>query len=255
MNTDLSLFNELQTQLTTYFSPVKDIVISDLETSKSVSSAFRELKGLDKKIDAKVKELCEPLKREMDRIKAFGEQVKQPVLAAIKDVSNKQLAYEEVLKSERIKQYQAEQEMQRKRDAEARAAMLAQQKEAEEKARAIREEAETNAMFSAPDDAAEVIANAEKEAAKAKANANAESARIAFEAKSQHWEAKKEIKEQKVAGVRRSWKGDIIDESIIPDEYMMKIPNEKKIKNAITHMEIREIPGVRIYEDVTLTTR
>jgi hypothetical protein len=45
----------------------------------------------------------------------------------------------------------------------------------------------------------------------------------------------------------RSWKHEVTDESLVPRHYMAI--DEKKIREAID-MGLRELPGVRIYEEV-----
>lgn len=54
------------------------------------------------------------------------------------------------------------------------------------------------------------------------------------------------------ATAKRPWKFEIIDETIIPREYLM--PNEKFIRAAVNAGK-REIPGVRIYQDIELAIK
>lgn len=49
-----------------------------------------------------------------------------------------------------------------------------------------------------------------------------------------------------------TWTFEIVDESLIPREFLM--PNEKAIRAAV-RAGVRHIPGVRIYQDVSLQVR
>jgi hypothetical protein len=253
--TDLQQFSELQAQLTVFLAPITAMKITNLEESAAATKSFRDIRSWSKKCEDKLKEINAPHKAQIEKNKAFVEQVMAPLLAAQNNITIQQVALEKKLELERKALYQAEQEAQRKRDDEARAQIKAQQEAAAAKARAIQEEAEMEQMFLKPDDAEEAKAKASAEVEVVMAEANAESSRIAFESVQSHRDVKTQIKQVKVAGTRRTWKFDIVDESQIPEEYKMKVVDEKKIKAAVTHMDLRILPGVRIYEDIGITTR
>ena len=58
--------------------------------------------------------------------------------------------------------------------------------------------------------------------------------------------------EHKGSSVRKVWKFEIVDETVVPVEYLTV--DERKIRAAVT-LGAREIPGVRIYEDVSVAVR
>ena len=227
---DLIKFNQLQADLTLFVTPIKDLKVSDRDTSSSASDALKDVKRWDKKLEEKRKELVSPLNDQVSRINEFVKTLKAPLALAEVHLKKELLAFELVLERERQEKLKVEAEERRKREEEARALIKAQQ-----------EEAETLAMFA---DKGEVE--------KLKAQAHAESQRIEFEAKKEHWDAVKEIKSDKVSGVRRTWTFEIIDESLVPVEF--KSVDEKKIRKAMSN-EVREIPGVRIYQETSITAR
>jgi len=251
MSTELQKFDELQTQITLFVAPAKDVRVIDSETSTSASTIFRELTSWEKKVEEKRKSLVGPLNDQVKRINEYAKQVTAPLADAKAHITKELIAFEKILEAQRQEQLRIEREEQRKRDEEARLLILKQQEEAAAKIKAAQEEAEMDAMFS---DDGESIKRAEAEAEAIKAKAEAEARRIEFEAKKEHWDAKKEIATNKVAGTRRTWTYKIIDISKVPPEYLVTSIDDKKVKKSIS-LEVREIPGLEIYQELTITAR
>jgi hypothetical protein len=192
-----------------------------------------------------------PLNNTVSKINEYCKQVKAPILAALDHLKKEQVAFERILEAERAAQRAIEMEERRKREEEAQAKIKAQQEEAAAKIQALKEEAEALAMFD-PTGAKEAEKEAEAAAEAVAAQARAEAERIEFETKKAGWDASKEIKSNKVSGVRRSYKAEIENEALVPREYLSV--DQVKI-NAAVRSGAREIPGVRIFEDITITGR
>lgn len=274
MNNDLVKFDELVSDLTVFVSPIKDLVVTDKTSCDKANLTLKELKFWEKKIEEKRKEMVGPLNDQVKRINEYAKTVTAPLATPESHLKAQLMAYERLLEKEREEQRRIEREAQAKREAEARAvidkqqaearALIAkQQAEAAEAARQAQEDAEALAMFAEPDESEQIKAKAEQEAKEIAAKAEAETARIQaeahmqaqkteFEAKQAHWDVSKDIKANKVIGATRRWTFEVLDESLLPREFL--IADEKKIRTAM-HAGAREIPGVRIFQELSISNR
>lgn len=226
----LTEFNQLQSDLTKFVAPVKEVSVIDRTSSEAATSTLREVKHWERKVEEMRKKLVGPLNDEVARINEYARMVKSPLLEAEIHLKQTLLAFERLLEAEREVERKKEAEERRKREAEAQALIKAEA-----------EKAKTLAMFENDETAAEI-----------EAKARAEAQRIEFEAKKAGWDASKEIAANKVSGVRRVWKFEIDDHSKVPIQYLS--PDEKKIKAAVSK-GVRDIPGVRIFQDAIMAVR
>lgn len=85
----------------------------------------------------------------------------------------------------------------------------------------------------------------------------AEAEKAEAEAKAAPAEVPAPIKKVDVEGVKTNfidrWKYDIINTNEIPENYTQRIADDKKIKAAIA-MGVREIPGIKIYNDPIMSS-
>lgn len=248
---DLVAFSELQRAIADHVAPIKSLQVTSLETSKIATDAYRVLSGYKKDVEAKRVERVSPHNNHVKQINDFAKQVLTPVIEAMDFIKEKQVAYERVLEKEREILRAAERDERRKREEELQIELNRQRDVAESAAKAIKDEAEVAAMF---DEASkEDAGDKAKDAIQAILTQQAiESTRLQFEAQQKNWDNSKEIKDVKVQGVRRSWKAEVIDESLIPHMYLSV--DQVKI-NVAVRAGARDIPGVRIYEDMTITGR
>lgn len=248
---NLQSFDELKANITQYVEPINEISVSNREGSDQASQAFKHLNDLEKRVEAKRKELVGPLNDQVARINAYAKEVLNPISTAKTHLNNQLVAFEKILEEERKEKFRIEREENIKRQQEAMKAADEARLKAEELAAKAKEEAETNAMFDgATDEEAKKLADESER--KARAHAMAEATRIEFEAKKEHWDMNKEIKDDKVKGTRRSWKAQVVDEYKIPREYL--IVDEVKI-NKVVRAGVRSIPGVKIFEEIKMTGR
>lgn len=97
---------------------------------------------------------------------------------------------------------------------------------------------------------AEAKKEQEKEAAKLKKSGDAKGAKALLQQEIIVEAPKVESEIPKVEGlsVRRPWKGEVVDASLLPREYLM--PDEKKINAVVRALGERAvIPGVKIYQE------
>jgi hypothetical protein len=259
--TGIQQLSELQAKLTVFLAPVTSMKVDSIEESQAANVFFKGIREWSRSIDAKLKEINAPHKAEMEKNKAYVEQLMAPLIAAENNIKAQNIAFEKKLEIQREALRRQEQEEHRKREEEARLKIKAAQEEAAAKARAIMEDAEAEAMFMSADDALELQAKANEEQVAAQAKADAESARIAFETQQQHWDTRKEIKAVKVDGARRTWVFKITDEKLIPDNFWLRVLDEKQIKAMMSarKKEIEagtyKIPGIVFEQELSMTSR
>lgn len=251
---ELQKFDELQAQIKMFVNPVKEITVTDQDSSAIASKTFRELTDFEKKVEARRKELVGPLNDQVKRINEYAKQISSPLSDAKTFVSAELIKFEKVLEAQRQEALQIEREARIKREDELRQEIERQKLEADAKIKEMQEDAETLAMFAPKDEAEELKATAEKEAASIKANLEAEATRQAFEQKQEYWDNKKEIAQNKVAGTRRTWTFKVLDIKLVPDQFKVVSVDEKKIKALIGAGE-REIAGIEIYQELSITAR
>ena len=254
MSTELKPFDELQSQIMIFVSPVKEIKVIDKDTSAQASKVFRDLNDWEKQVEAKRKELVGPLNDQVKRINEYAKQIVAPLTGAKAHVSEELIKFERILEAERQDAIRLEREEARKREEEARAKIELQRKEAEAKIAQMKEDAEALAMFAPQEEAEEATTKANEDAEKLKSGVEAEAARVAFETKQEHWDAKKEIAQHKVTGTRRTWTFKVIDLNLVPDEFKIVSLDEKKVKKMIA-LEVREIHGLEIFQELSITAR
>jgi len=220
--------------------------VTDDDRLKYAVALGGEASKIAKRIDAKRKEVTAEASDFVKSVNGF-----------CKDYTDR-LAEIVTITKKKIGAYQYRQELERRKQEEAarKAAQELQDKlrrEAEEMNRKAREEAARKAEEEAK---ARAASQAEIEAAKKKAEEEAAKheihAPIVTAPVIPVQEKVTRTETGAAAHVRRVWKAEIVNEAEIPREYM--IADMKKINDAV-RMGIRELPGVRIYEEVSTVFR
>lgn len=246
----------------------KTVEVSDDNSLKYAVSLGGDAKKIAKAIETQRKKV---IQEPNDFVKAVNNFCK---------LFTEQLAQAEAVLKKKISDYQYQQELERRKREEAarKAAAELQEKlrrEAEEANRKAREEAAKKAE----EESARLRAIAEEEARKRKASEaelkalreKAEQNRLEAIRKAEEEAKLREItapvvqepiitKESSVtrtetgtsAHQRKAWKAEVLDANLVPREYCT--PDLKKINEAVK-MGVREIAGVRIYEDSTTIFR
>lgn len=209
------------------------------EQAETAAGFLKDFKQKRKAAEDARKEITGPLNASLKAVNALFKEVTEPL-----DVADK-------IVREKVGEYQAEQhrlaEIERQKAEEARREQ--ERLAAEERARA--EEAAAKARAAAEAEQNEK-ARAAAEAAAAEAEEKAREQRKA-EASMQA-QVVKAPEAQKLAGVstRKTWKFEIEKPYQVPREYL-KV-NEQAIRSAVAD-GVREIPGVRIFQEESVVVR
>ncbi len=230
---NLQKFDQLKADITLKLSPSLEIKVSDEPSMQKALLAGKEAKHFHKMIEDKRKELVKPLNDEVKAINDYAKSITSPVAQVEAHIKSELLGYERVLEQKR-------REEQARLDAEKKA------KEAElaQKAREEQERKQMEEAFGVEEDDAtqkrnELVSKAEQEREKAELDRDTKA-------------QQKAISQNKVSGTRKVWKFEITSSGEVPREYLMV--NETMIRSAVNN-GIREIPGVRIYEDTQIALR
>lgn len=250
---DLQVFNEIQTNIAMAVAPIKTMVVRDMDTSTSASSARRALRNYEKEVDKKLKEITDPLNAQIKRAREFAKQILIPIDDADAYLENQLKEFAFKLEQECQELLRVEREEKIKRDAEMRIEIEVRRIAAEAEATRLKDEADFEASLIGGETSTDATKQTEILVAQTLAQAEAEAQRIEFEARKEHWDAKKEIAQIKVEGERRVWKYRIIDQNLIPSEYFVRVLDEEKIKQALK-LKIH-VAGVEWYQELTLTRR
>lgn len=228
MDNSLVVFDKLKADITLFAKPCFDVAIVDQASCDAAIVMGKEVKSWSKKVEDKRTEMVKPLNDHVKTINTYAKQITDPLDKAEAHIKAQMKAFQIKLEAERQK------ELKRIEDERKTAEAEAARKLAEQKA-----EAESVAMFMSADDAvrAEIVAEAESE-------------RTHNEIATVHKLQTKEANNMKVSGSRKVWKFDLVDFSKIPREYLTL--SETAVREAIKN-EVREIPGLNIYQDVQVS--
>jgi hypothetical protein len=226
-NKQIQQFDQLQADVTLFVKPVMTIAVTDQDGAQNATTVGKQVKSYLKKVEDLKKALTKPLNDEVKRIRDYADKIALPLENAEQHIKKELVKWERHLENVRREEL-ARAEAERKRQEEEARAKLEQEKEAN----AIAE------MFGSAD---------ATELAKSNLVAEAEAERAVTEIRKEHKEALKEVGGMKVSNTRRPWVFEVEDESKLPREYLMK--NDKALRAAVV-AGTREIPGVRIYQDV-----
>lgn len=230
MENQLAQFDQLKADITIYVAPAKSIVVSDKETQSLAMTSAKDVISWKKKVEEKRKELIAPLLERQREINEYAKQLTEPLLGAETHLKRQLIEWDKKLEAERqaeLKRIQIEREQ--------------KEREAREAAAKAKEEAEAMALFGPTSEATRASLVAEAEAERINTH-------IAKEARKEE----KAVMDNKVSGIRSVWKFEITDESLIPDDFW--IVDEAAIGRAV-RSGIREIKGVRIFEEKTMGVR
>ncbi len=223
-------FGEVQKNIANQVANILAVKIETQEDFKKLEEMAKDAKKFEKQVEERRKEIVAPHNDYVKRVKAFTDAVISPIEGAIAHSKREFLAWNKKLEQQRI-------EAQRKLDEERRR----KEEEARDKLEKEKEEAEMASAFMPENEQAAIaVSHQVQEQVLEK--------QIALESKAEQ----KAINQMKVKGVRKVWKFEVQVPTEVPREYLMV--NEVMIRSAVSN-GIREIPGVRIYEDEVMAIR
>lgn len=227
MTNELQSFDQLKAEVTIFVEPCMTLTVTTPQECEMALVALKDVKRITNKIEDRRKELTKPLVDLQKKYNSYAKEISEPLDKAEAHIKSGLRKWELKLEQERIEAFKKAEEERKKAEAEALAKLEAQ-----------KEEAEAMSMFM---DA--------KESKKAEIVAMAEADRTVVEIEQRQKEAQKEIMSHKVTGARKVWTFEITGENEIPRAFLSI--DEKKIRAAIKD-GVRDIPGVRIYQETTI---
>lgn len=227
MENQLQKFDRLSADIKIFLEPCMAVEVSDPKSCELAIVGLRELKVLLNRVEEVRTGLVKPLNDEVKKINAYAKKISEPLGGGEMHLKKQLGAWEINLERERQKALKEAEEKRKKEEAELKAKLAAE-----------KEEAEAMSMFMD-----------EKEVKKSEIIANAQAERSVIEINEKQKEIEKEIMSNKVSGARKIWKCEIVDESLVPREFL--VVDQTLVRKAMM-AGAREIPGVRIYQDTVI---
>lgn len=260
METNLQQFDELQANITVFLSPIKTLTVTDQASHLVASGALKTITSFKKMVDEKRVSLVKPLNDQVDAINGYAKKIKAPIEEAEAFVKNKMKEFaliEQKRIEEEKRRIQEEEQKERERiAAERKRQELALKTKQEEEAKKLEEskKASTDLMSVFGD-------FSEDNTAQEELKRKQEFERAEFEAKKKReeeeqqkqLEAKKKLLDlEKPKNTRKVWKWEVTAYSEIPDQYWEL--SEAMVNKAVKE-GIREIPGIRIFQETEIVAR
>lgn len=234
--TEITQFNELRAELTTFVSPALAIKVTDFQTSASAINAAKAVKEYQKKVEAKRKELVGPLNDQVKLINEYAKSVAAPLENAELHLKKQLTAFE--LEQEKIRraEFERAEEERKKREAE----LLAKQ---EEERKNLASDSDAADVFgSEPEDVAPEIKAEELELKQLH-----ERVKATQEAKDREYP----IKNMGIKNARKQWKCEAIDLTKVPREFLTISLNSAAVL-AAARGGMTDIPGVKLWQETTI---
>lgn len=225
---ELQIFDPVQAEISGFATPSMQLTVGTPDECMTAMDCAKQIKRLEKAVEERRKQLVDPLNARVKMINAYAKKLLEPVLAAEKHLKGQMITWEKKLEAERVAQA-------KKLELERRA------KEAELAAKKAEEDRKTSLSSAfGPSNEVEKIEPSSVE-------------REAFESERALAMAEKANEDNRVKGAQKYWTFEIVDESQIPDGFFSLDP--AKIRFEIVSRGIREIPGIKIYQETRLSIR
>ncbi|MCU0414190.1 MAG: hypothetical protein MUE91_07305 [Ignavibacteriaceae bacterium] len=222
MNTGLEIFQPIKTEILLFADKCATIVVNS-DTIDMAKSLVKDAQKIEKLIEEKRVETKKPFLEKEREIDARAKELAGDLTSAIKGLREQIRSYE--IEKERIRQ----EELRKVQEEQAR--FETERRKAEEERAKLEAEAKANGTPLPDIPAVPVVSDVSELDLRMR---------------------EKELEQSKSKSLRTAWDYKIVDESLIPRMYM--IPDEKKLRAAIKS-GLREIPGLKIYEDPNLVLR
>lgn len=223
MENELAIFQPIKAEIIGLANKCNTLIVSRA-TIDSAKSLVKDAQKIEKIIEDKRKEITAPLLEQQRGYKAFADNLVKELSDGIKglreQIKNFEIA-EEKIRLEELRKIEEE-----------RARVAAEMRKAEEERAKLEAEAKANGtpLTDIPQVTMPVSDVSELDLRM----------------------REKELEQSKSKALRTTWDYKIVDESLIPRQYM--IPDEKKLRAAIK-AGFHEIPGLEIFEAPTLVLR
>lgn len=235
---------------------VPRVVIRTEPEYRAQAATLVDLKGRIKDLESKRTAITKPINDGLKAINAMFKGATEQLEQALRVVESPMKAY--VQEQDRLRR-EAE-ESARKEQERIRLEQEEAQRKAEEEFKAARERENALKRLAVEelDPVAALLAESEAEEAAAASQEAMEAVKAEMREahRLEHAPLVTAIAKPMAAGtsVRRNWKYEITDESALPRTYL--VPNEQLIGAAVRSLKDKtNIPGIRVYEDLTIGSR
>lgn len=226
--TDLAKWDKKKAEISIFVEPIKQLIVVDKGSLDIAMEVGRNIKLLLKSIEDDRVAYVKPINDHVKTINDYAKDLKAPLEQAESHIKGHLRAYEIELDKKR----RAEMDLiakQQKEAAEAAIAKLRLQKAEQERLARFQDEPEQKMAHET------LKANAERMEKEILADSQTKT---------------NAVMENKVAGSKKVWKFEVTDANQVPRQFLVV---EEKIIRAAVNIGTREIPGVRIYEDVQIS--
>lgn len=228
MSTELKPFDSHKAEIELFVAPLKSIAVTDSKSLAFAQAAGTNIKSFMKKVEATRDAAVRPHNEHVKKINAYSKEIVKPLEEIEKLIKSQLLSYHNAMQIEKEKEL-------KRIETEKQAAIAKAREELKQK----QEEQAALSMFDAAPDTKrqELVVAAEAERLEREILTN-ESSQV------------EALAEMKVAGSRKVWAFLVIDEALIPREYMSV--NEVALRRAVLD-GAREIPGIRIFQETKIS--
>jgi hypothetical protein len=250
MTQELAQFDELKATITQFVAPTLAIKVNDVQSSQQAIDVAKEIKGYIALVDKKRRELVDPLNRQVKMINEYVKTIVGPLDDAenhVKEQLNNYARELEIVRQEALRKAELERKEAERKLAEERA-------KAEEELRAkqafeAEQRKEAESLFGTDEDNSaseeEARMQAERERLELEAKYDREKMSSLIDYKQKEYDAGQD----QIKNARRPWKCEVTDISKVPREFLIVTLNEKAVL-AAARGGVKEIPGVRMWQDV-----
>lgn len=232
---ELTQFDSLAAEIAVFVKPGMEVVVTSKESCDAALLSVQQVKRLAKAVEERRKEVTKPLLEQKKNIDDYVKKLMAPLEKVEASLKTTLIAWERKLEQER-------REAQRKLEEQA----AKERKAHQEKMRAEEERLALEKLQ------AEMLGSDEPENTFEKEKQEAELERQKYEVEKKIEADKRMVAEHRVTGTQKVWSFVVESPSEVPNEY--KIVDERLIRAAVRG-GIREIPGVRIFEETKISVR
>lgn len=248
MTQELKAFDALQANIQEFVAPTFLISVTDFKSSDEAIAAVKAVKAYLSEVEDKRKELVGPLNERVKQINAFAKDVAHPLQQAEEFIKAQLVKFSDLQERLRLEELRRVQEVERLAREKAEAARLAAEAELRAKQEAeITPTAAVHDIFGAGDaednERALRVEHERQRAEQEQRLAEDEAVRQAEFKQKQY-----EIEQQRIKGVKKVWKCEMIDVALVPEHFLIIELNTQAVL-AAARGGTTVIPGVRLWQD------
>ncbi len=241
MTTELAFLEVLKSEVAALVAPTLGIKVQDFQSCETAATVGLQVKDYLKQVEAKRKELVEPLNRRVKEINEYAKSILAPLEESETHLKRQIATFREAQEKIQREMLRAAEIERLKQEAELRAKQEAERASLEE---TLVEEDRLAKRFGAEPDQA---ANQEAQIAELEQRQAEEQAFALMEQK----QREHDIAQQNIKNTRKTWKCEATDLEKVPRQYLVITLNSAACL-AAARGGITEIPGVRMWQETTV---